>query len=137
MLTLWNQFDDLFADELFKARRPAARTFMPAVDIEETKDGYVLTADIPGMKPEEVEVTIEDGVLAVRGERKLEAREEHDGYKRLERTFGEFRRSFVLPKGVNPDAIEASVEHGQLVVRVPKPTTVLPRKVEVKTLPKV
>jgi HSP20 family protein len=108
------------------------RTFWPAVDIEEVKDGYVLTADVPGMNPEELDITVEDGVLSLKGERKSEQKEEHDGYKRYERTFGSFQRSFVLPKGVNADAVEAKVEHGQLVVRIPKPVAALPKKVAVQ-----
>lgn len=132
MLTLWNQFDDLFADDLWKNRRTAPRSFVPAVDIEEAKDGYTLTADVPGMKPEEIDITVEDGVLTLRGERKTETKKEEEGYRRIERHFGSFQRSFVLPKGVDVDKVEASVEHGQLVVRVPKPVAELPRKVAVK-----
>jgi HSP20 family protein len=131
MLTLWNQFDDLFSDELFKGRRQLQRSFWPAVDIEEVQDGYMLTADVPGMNPEEIDITVEDGVLSLKGERKSENKDEHDGYKRIERTFGSFQRTFVLPKGVSADAVEAKVENGQLVVRIPKPVAALPRKVTV------
>lgn len=131
MLTLLNQFDDLFSDELMKHRRGPTRGFWPAVDIEEVKDGYVLTADVPGMSPEDLDITIEDGVLSLKGQRKSEKKEEHEGYKRYERTFGSFRRTFVLPKGVSADAVQASVVHGQLVVRIPKPLAALPRKVTV------
>ncbi|HSC88822.1 MAG TPA: Hsp20/alpha crystallin family protein [Polyangiaceae bacterium] len=130
MLTLWNQFDDLFANEVRGVRR-APRGFDPAVDIEETSDGYLLTADVPGVKPEDVDVTVQDGVLTVKGERKSEKREEAEGYRRLERSFGSFQRAFVLPKGVNADGVTAEIEHGQLRVRVPKPVAALPKKVTV------
>jgi len=131
MLTLWNQFDDLFSDDFFKGRRASGRTLWPAVDIEETKGGYVLTADVPGLTPNQIDINVEDGVLTMKGERKTERKDEGDGYRRYERTFGSFRRSFVLPKGVDPAAVEARVEHGQLTVRVPKPTQALPRRVAV------
>ena len=74
MLSIWNQFDDLFADNL-RAARPAqpAKAFSPAVDIVEDKEGYTLFADVPGLKPNEVEVSIEDGVLSLKGERKSES----------------------------------------------------------------
>lgn len=134
MLTLWNQFEDLFADEL-KVRRSEARTFVPAVDIEELENGYLLTADVPGIAPEDIDVSVEDRVLTLRGERKQEVREEKkNGYRRTERSWGRFQRSFVLPQGVNVDGVEAHVEHGQLYVRIPKPVAALPKKVQVKAL---
>jgi len=132
MLTLWNQFDDLFSDEFFKGRRAAQRSLWPAVDIEETKDGYTLTADVPGVSPDQLDINVEDGVLTLKGERRSEHKEEGEGYRRYERTFGSFHRSFVLPKGVDPGAVEAQVNHGQLTVRIPKPAQAVPRKVTVK-----
>lgn len=132
MLTLWNQFDDLFADEL-RGRQKTARGFVPSVDIEETSDGYLLTADVPGVRAEDIDITVENGVLTVKGERKMERREEREGYRRLERAFGVFQRSFVLPKGVSADGVQAQVENGQLVLRVPKPVASLPKKISVTT----
>lgn len=133
MLTLWNQFDDLFSDDFFKARRAASnRGVWPAVDIEETKDGYVLTADVPGLSADQLDINVDNGVLTLKGERKVERKEEGDGYRRYERTFGAFHRSFVLPKGVDPSAVEAQVDHGQLTVRVPKPVQAVPRRVAVR-----
>lgn len=132
MLTLWNQFDDLFSDDLLRGRRTMARNYWPAVDIEEAKDGYVLTADVPGMSPEDLDITVENGVLSLKGERMQQTRDEHEGYKRYERSFGSFQRSFSLPKGVNAEEVEAQVENGQLIVHIPKPVSALPRKVSVK-----
>lgn len=131
MLALWNQFDDLLNDDFFRARKMAVPGFTPAVDIHETKEGYELLADLPGMKPEDVDLTVENGVLTISGERKAEKAEEKDGYKRIERTYGSFRRSFTLPKGVDAEGIQAHVEHGQLRVKVPKPVAELPRKIKV------
>ena len=129
MLALLNQFDDLFGDET-RSRRPS-RTFVPAVDVEERKSDYRLTADLPGLSPNDVEVTIENGVLTVSGERKDQKVEEKNGYRRVERTFGSFRRSFTLPKGVAADAITAHTENGQLEVLIPKPAAETPRKIKV------
>ncbi len=134
MLTLWNQFDDLFNDARWPARAAAPRTYVPAVDIQETKEGYVLTADVPGMSPEDVDISVEDGVLTFKGERSSEQRTNEAGYHRVERTMGSFQRSFSLPKGVNTEGIEAHVENGQLVIQVPKPVAALPKKIEVKPL---
>lgn len=129
MLALLNQFDDLFGDEV-RARR-AVRTFVPAVDVEERKTDYRLTADLPGLTADDVEITIENGVLTVSGERKHKKVEEKDGYRRVERAFGSFRRSFTLPKGVAADAITAHTENGQLEVLIPKPSEETPRKIKV------
>lgn len=133
MLTFWNQFDDLFNDNLVRGRSVQARAFVPAVDINETKEGYDLVADVPGLTPENIDVVIEDGVLKVRGERKAEREETKDGYRRVERSFGAFERAFVLPKGVNADSVAASVEHGQLKVHIQKPAAQAPKKVAVRS----
>lgn len=132
MLALWNQFDDLFHDDLFRLRRQATPAFAPPVDIVETEKGYELVADLPGLTSDDVDITIEDGVLAISGERKQERVEEKKGFRRVERTFGAFKRSFTLPKGVSVDQVTARVDHGQLRVQVPKPVTELPRKVRIE-----
>lgn len=131
MLTLWNQFDDLFNDNFARGRALQTRAFVPAVDINETKEGYDLVADVPGLTPENIDVTVEDGVLKLRGERKAERDETKDGYRRVERTFGSFERSFVLPKGVTAESVVASVDHGQLKVHIPKPAAQTPKKIAV------
>jgi HSP20 family protein len=132
MLALWNQFDDLFNDDHFKTRR-LARSFVPAVDIEETREGYLLIADLPGLTAEDVNITVENGVLVLSGERKDERVDEKDGYKRIERSFGSFRRSFTLPKGVNAEQVTAKTEHGQVKVSIPKPVAELPRKIKIES----
>jgi HSP20 family protein len=133
MLALWNQFDDLFHDDANNRGRRLQRSFVPAVDIEETRDGYLLTADLPGLKSDDVSITVENGVLTVAGERKAAYEETKDGYRRIERSYGKFRRTFTLPKGVDVNAVSAVTEHGQLKVRIPKPVAEIPRKIEVKS----
>lgn len=131
MLTVWNAFNDMFNDEFFSRPLVTQRTFVPSVDITEDEKHYLVTADIPGMKPEDLDISVENNVLTIRGERKYETQGTQQGYRRVERHYGRFQRSFALPEGVNADAIEANVENGTLTLRVPKPVTALPRKVKV------
>ena len=144
MLTLYRPFTSLFRDEFadrdwnslfFGAplgNRTAA-TFTPAVDVVEQENAFVVRAEIPGIAPNEIEVQVENDVLTLRGERKQDKQEERDGYRRVERSYGSFSRSFVLPKGTHVDAIEARAENGVLSVSIPKVAAATPRKVEVKT----
>ncbi|SRR5690606_38800544 len=131
MLTVWNAFDDLFNDDLWGRRWPVRRSFVPSVDIGEDDTSYLITADVPGMKPEDLDIQVENNVLTLRGERKYENKTERQGYHRVERQYGSFQRSFTLPEGVDADKIEASVENGTLTLRVPKPAASLPKKVKV------
>jgi HSP20 family protein len=140
MLTLYRPFTSLFRDELFNDRdsgfwatpRRAAESFNPAVDIVESDSAYLVKAEVPGLSPENIDVQVENDVLTVRGERKSENEEQRGGYRRVERRYGSFARSFVLPKGTNPEAIDAQVEHGVLTVTIPKVAPATARKVEVK-----
>jgi len=134
MLTVWNAFNDMFNDEFWGrplATQSTQRSFVPSVDITENEHGYLVTADVPGMKPEEIDIQVENNVLTIRGERKYETEGKQQGYRRVERHYGRFQRSFALPEGVNPEAIEANVENGTLSLRVPKPSVAQPKKVKV------
>lgn len=103
----------------------------PAVDIKEEADKFVLHADIPGVKPEDIEVSMENGILTIKGEKKTEAKTEKEGYKRVERTFGSFYRRFSLPDTANADAISAKSKHGVLEITIPKQEAVQPKKINV------
>ena len=105
--------------------------WVPAVDIKEEDDRYVLHADIPGVNPEDIEITMENGVLSIHGERKLEAKEERENFKRIERSHGVFYRRFTLPEHTNPDGITAHGENGVLEVVIPKAAQSLPMRIEV------
>lgn len=133
MLALLNQFDDLLGDELFQARRSKA-TYVPAVDIVETKAGYRLLADLPGFQPEDIEISVENGSLVISGERKLgqEPVQEQESVRHRERPVGRFRRTFSLPKGVDVEGIVATVEHGVLSLDIKKPVAEIPRKIKVQ-----
>jgi HSP20 family protein len=118
-------------DDFWSRPLPARRSFVPSVDIAEDNKHFLVTADVPGMKPEDIDIQVENNVLTIRGERKHEVKGEKHGYHRIERHYGSFQRAFTLPEGVDADKIEASVEHGTLVLRVPKPVSALPKKVKV------
>lgn len=109
----------------------ATAEWAPAVDIKEEPDKFVLQADLPGVKPEEIDVSMEDGVLTIQGEKKTEAKTEGEGYKRVERTSGTFHRRFSLPDTANPDAISAKTNYGVLEIVIPKREAVQPKKINV------
>jgi HSP20 family protein len=137
MLTLYRPFTSLLRDEFFGDRdftpwAGRSQSFSPAVDIVENEYAYLVKAEVPGLAPENIDVQVENDVLTVRGERKYENEEERGGYRRVERSYGSFARSFVLPKGTQVDAIEAQVQHGVLTVSIPKAPVATARKVEVK-----
>ncbi len=111
----------------------ATAEWAPAVDIKEEPDKFVIEADIPGVKPDEIEVSMEEGVLTIKGEKKTEATTEKEGYKRVERTYGSFYRRFSLPDTADAEAISAKSKHGVLEIVIPKKEAVKPKKISVAT----
>ncbi len=112
----------------------ATADWAPAVDIKEEESGFVLHADIPGVKPEDIDVSMEDGVMTIKGEKESETKTEKDGYKRVERTSGSFYRRFSLPDTADAEAISAQSKHGVLEISIPKREAVKPKKISVATL---
>jgi len=110
----------------------AARRWVPSMDLVETDEHFVLRADLPGLSEEDVSIELEDNVLTVAGERTAEHEEKKEGFYRMERSFGQFRRSLALPDGVNADAIAASFDRGVLEIRIPKHEERKPRKVAIQ-----
>src|SRR5512132_994782 len=98
-----------------------ARRWVPAMDLVETEDHFVLRADLPGLDEDDVQIEVEDDVLTVSGERKAEHEEQGEGFYRVERAFGAFRRSLTLPEGVDAEAVQARFHNGVLEIRIPKP----------------
>ncbi len=109
----------------------ALRRWIPAMDLAEESDHYVLRADLPGLREDEVSVELEDNVLTISGERKSEHEERKQGLYRVERGSGAFSRSLTLPEGVDPESIQARFDKGVLEVRVPKPEQRKPRRVAI------
>ena len=115
-----------------RIQRDASRTWVPAVDIFEEQERFVVRADLPGVKPEDIEVNMENGVLTVSGERQREERSDYDGVARIERVSGRFVRRFTLPETADADAIKATSRDGILEISVPKQAVVQPRRITVE-----
>jgi HSP20 family protein len=107
------------------------RRWMPAMDLVETDEHFVLRADLPGIAEDDVKIELEDGTLTISGERKAEHESRNEGFYRVERSFGTFSRSLTLPKGVDADAVTANFDRGVLEVRIPKPEERKPRRIEI------
>ena len=106
--------------------------WLPPVDIREQEQQFVLHADLPGVDPQHIDVTLEKGVLTIRGRRQLEAREEKNGFRRVERASGEFYRRFSLPNTADAQSVTARFTSGVLEVAIPKQAQVLPRRISVE-----
>jgi len=106
-------------------------SFAPAVDIHEEAQRFVVRADLPGVKPADIDVTADKGVLTLRGQRQIEQREADGHYSRVERVSGKFVRTFTLPDNVQTDAITAQFKDGVLELAIPKIAKAEPRRIEV------
>ena len=107
------------------------RRWMPAMDLVETDDRFILRADLPGLSENDVTIEVEDSVLTVSGERKAEHETTKEGYHRVERAFGSFSRSLTLPEGVDAESVAASFDRGVLEITIPKPEQRKPRKISI------
>ena len=103
----------------------------PTVDIYENQDTIVLEADLPGLKPGDFDLSIENFTLTLKGERKFEKKSDGDNYHRVERSYGSFTRTFTLPSTINVEAVEADFKEGVLRVTLPKREEVRPRQIEI------
>lgn len=143
--TLWRRTTPSIWDEIFNIRnefdRLLGRTdteiggaWCPVVDVRETKDEVILQAELPGIMPDDVDVSVENGVLTISGEKKQEIEEGREGsdYHLVERRYGRFERRFSLPRSVDADKVRAEFAHGLLTVTLPKVEAAKPRKIEVK-----
>ena len=144
-VTRWDPFQDLLSvqqemnqlfDRIFgrtePAARPAGQAWAPPLDIAEHEDAYVVTVELPGVKPEELDVSLENGMLTIQGERRFEGESSGRTWHRVERRYGAFRRSVSLPAQVQADKIEAAFDSGLLRITVPKAEEARPRKIQVR-----
>ena len=132
-VSLFNQFNRDF-NRFLGNRWPdthEGRDWVPSVDIREEEDRFVLIADIPGVRREDVEVTLENGVLTLKGERHTETEDTREGFHRKERVHGTFMRQFNLPETVETDSINATISDGVLEIGIPKQAKPEPRKIAV------
>jgi HSP20 family protein len=123
-----DRFFSNFENELFNNDT----TWRPAVDVNETKDAYLLNAELPGMTKEDIKISFDNNLLTLAGEKKLEHEENKENYFRVERAYGKFERSFRLPEGVNADQIKANYKNGVLSLEIPKSEKVKPKEIEIK-----
>jgi HSP20 family protein len=146
-MTSWDLFEDLRAaqDELLRATRgriwrpgqqqysdAGTAVWTPPVDISERKDAYLVTVELPGVKGSDVEITFEDGLLTIQGERHFAHDSTEEKMHRTERFYGAFRRSITLPSHVEADKIEASAQDGLLQIMVPKAPEVQAKRIQVR-----
>lgn len=132
--TLREDMNRLFSRTLGDAPAPAAAsTWSPAVDIFDAADAIVLKAELPGLDAADIDIEVDENVLTLKGERRLEDRVEEGRYHRVERAYGAFQRTITLPQNVRADAITASVDRGVLEVRVPKAEEARPRRIQVQS----
>jgi len=122
-------FNDTFARAFGDPQEVSPRAWVPAVDIYETADSLVLKAELPGINPDDVEIRVEDNTLYLKGERKFEVKEEN--LHRVERSYGTFSRSFVLPGTIQADKVKADYENGVLTLTMPKREEAKPRTIKI------
>jgi HSP20 family protein len=134
MFTLENEMNRLYNDILGRSQETEATSlWAPKVDIEESKDHYVLKAELPGIKQEDIKITLTDNQLVIRGEKRREVEQGDTTYHRVERVYGTFERAFTLTKVVRAEKIEALYRDGVLEVRVPKSEEAKAREIPIKT----
>jgi HSP20 family protein len=124
----WRLLDEFLGSELPRA----GRGFAPAVDVAESTDEYVVTAELAGAKPEDVTVELHEGVLTIRGEKRCERDERKEHSRYVERTFGSFSRSFSLPQNADGEKVQASFADGVLTLRIPKREEAKPRTIAIQ-----
>jgi len=118
--------------DLLSESAARGRTFAPPVDINENEDAFIVTAELPGTKPGDVQVEVHDGVLTLRGEKKSERKSENEHARYVERSFGAFSRAFRLPENADADKVEAGYSEGVLTLTIGKRAEAKPRTVEIQ-----
>jgi HSP20 family protein len=133
MLSIQREMNRLFDSAFRNDDAPAGLSlWSPAVDVFERDSEYEVRMELPGVRKDDVKITIENNVLTIRGEKKQLSSEEEKGYRRIERAFGAFQRSFSLPTTVRAEKIEATVADGVLTVKLPKADEARPKEIEVR-----
>jgi HSP20 family protein len=135
MADLRREMDQVFGDFFGRTPSDMAATeaiWSPLVDIHETKEGFQLMAELPGVKQEDIQVSVEGETLTLKGERKREAEVNEDQYHRVERSYGRFERSIVLPSVVDPSRVKATYRDGVLEIQLPKKEEAKPKEIKVE-----
>ncbi len=122
-------FDNFFGRETEVSE--SSLTWYPSVDIKETKDDFVLTAEVPGMSKDDIKINISENTLTIKGEKKEEKKEEDHNFHRVERRYGAFQRSFTLPNQIQGNKVKASYKDGILTIAMPKKEEVKPKEIPI------
>ncbi len=130
---LRKEMDRLFESVMGRRAWPLSGRVFPPVNITEDNDAYYIRAELPGVKPEDIEISVEADSVTIGGERKPEELEEGASYHRREREFGKFRRVITIGGAFNTEAVEATFKDGILTIKLPKAEAVKPRQIKVKT----
>jgi HSP20 family protein len=131
--SLQNDFQRMVRQVFGDVDASLAGAFSPALDVEETDNEFTLHIEIPGVKPDEVDVSIEENVLTIAGSRDFYSEKEAEGFRRIERQFGRFHRAVRLPDRVDPDKVSAGYKDGLLTITVPKAESAKPRRIQVES----
>jgi len=133
MLVRWDPFEEMnrLQDHFFSGKGLSKQAFRVAVDIREENDAFYVDAEVPGLSAEEVKVDVEKNVLTLSGERKVEKEEKEGTFRRVERHYGSFSRSFSLPETVDTESISADLRDGVLELRLPKKEAPTPKQISV------
>ena len=126
-------FGRLFDDDQSRSDESSVVTsqWVPSVDVKEENDRFILYADLPGIDPDDIEVSMDKGLLTIRGERSSESSSETERYARIERRYGSFHRRFALPDSADPEGIQARGRNGVLEIVIPKRPETSPRRIQV------
>lgn len=108
------------------------KSWLPAVDIKEENDKFLVRADLPGVEPKDIDISLADGVLTISGKRESEVKDESDGYRRIECSYGEFYRQFAMPDSADPNKVEAKSDKGVLQITIGKSEARKAKKITVK-----
>jgi len=129
LFSLWNQTSSRPANS---SESPTLSEWIPPVDISEDDNGYIIKAELPEIKKEDVKVTVENGLLTISGERKVEKEEKGKRYHRMERAYGSFVRSFRLPEDADNSKVSAQYKDGVLTLTVARSESARPKQIQVK-----
>jgi HSP20 family protein len=135
MGTLQGRMNRLYDEVWGRDRREdesVTGNWMPSVDVKETKDALQISTELAGIDPKDVEVTVENGILTLKGSRNFEKAVDGESYHRVERAYGSFERSFTLPTNVDPEKIQGTYKHGVLQLSLPKREEAKPKSIAIK-----
>ncbi len=132
IMSAQDEMNRLFTDLLRPRESRGAEDWIPAVDVSETEDAFVVTADVPGIKSEDIKISVAQNVLTLKGEKKSVREEKKEQFHRVERSYGSFERTFSLPSTVESENIRAKYKDGVLEIRLPKSKEAKPQEIKIE-----